>query len=63
MRITFLGHAGFVVETEGAIVVADPWLSPSGAFDSAWMQFPQNHHLAALVREKLRRRVRSASST
>ena len=31
----------------------DPWLSPTGAFDSAWFQFPCNHHLAALVQEKL----------
>ncbi len=53
MRITFLGHAGFIVETEQAVVVADPWMSPDGAFGSAWMQFPQNHHLAPLVREKL----------
>jgi UDP-MurNAc hydroxylase len=31
----------------------DPWLSPEGAFDSAWFQFPRNHHLAPFVREKL----------
>jgi UDP-MurNAc hydroxylase len=53
MDIWFLGHAGFVVETESAVVVADPWLSREGAFASAWMQLPQNHHLAPLVREKL----------
>ena len=53
MQITLLGHAGFLVETEAAILVADPWLSPSGAFDAAWFQFPRNHHLAALVQEKL----------
>jgi UDP-MurNAc hydroxylase len=53
MRITFLGHAGFLVETESAVLVADPWLSPSGAFDASWFQFPRNHHLAALVQEKL----------
>lgn len=53
MRITFIGHAGFVVETAGALVVMDPWLSPRGAFDSAWMQFPRNHHLAPRVRELL----------
>jgi UDP-MurNAc hydroxylase len=53
MRITFLGHAGFCVETSKAIVVTDPWLSPTGAFDSAWFQYPQNHHLAAFVQEKL----------
>lgn len=53
MHITYLGHAGFLVETEYAVLVADPWLSPTGAFDAAWFQFPRNHHLAALVQEKL----------
>ena len=53
MQITFLGHAGFLAETADAIVVMDPWLSSSGAFDSAWFQFPCNHHLAPWVREKL----------
>jgi len=53
MQITFLGHAGFLVETQHALVVVDPWLSPQGAFDSAWMQFPRNHQLAPMVREKL----------
>lgn len=53
MQITFIGHAGFVVETAGALVVMDPWLSPKGAFDSGWMQFPRNHHLAPRVRELL----------
>ncbi|RYZ34919.1 MAG: MBL fold metallo-hydrolase [Myxococcaceae bacterium] len=53
MRITFLGHAGFAVETAGALVVMDPWLTPRGAFDSAWMQLPRNHHLAPRVRELL----------
>lgn len=54
MELTFLGHAGFCVETEEAIVVMDPWVSPTGAFDSAWFQLPCNHHMAALVQEKLR---------
>lgn len=53
MRITFLGHAGFIAETHEVIVVMDPWLSPDGAFDSSWFQYPRNHHLAALVQEKL----------
>jgi UDP-MurNAc hydroxylase len=53
MQITFLGHAGFCIETPESIVVTDPWLSPTGAFDSAWFQFPRNHHLAAYVQEKL----------
>lgn len=53
MKITYLGHAGFIVETEHALIVADPWLSPSGAFDASWFQLPANHHLAALVEERL----------
>ena len=53
MQITYLGHAGFCVETARSIVVMDPWVSPTGAFDSAWFQFPCNHHLAALIQEKL----------
>jgi UDP-MurNAc hydroxylase len=53
MLITYLGHAGFCVETSKSIIAMDPWLSPQGAFDSAWFQFPSNHHLAALVQEKL----------
>jgi UDP-MurNAc hydroxylase len=60
MRVTFLGHAGFLVETSGAVVVADPWLSPGGAFDGGWMQFPQNHHLAPEVRARLERRDKPA---
>lgn len=53
MRLTFLGHAGFLLETSDAIIVLDPWLSPHGAFDSSWFQLPQNHHLSEWVREKL----------
>ena len=53
MLITYLGHAGFCVETSRSIVIMDPWLSPTGAFDASWFQYPCNHHLAALVQEKL----------
>lgn len=53
MQLTYLGHAGFCVETPEVTVVMDPWLSPEGAFDSAWFQFPRNHDLAPLVLEKL----------
>ncbi len=53
MEITFLGHAGFCVDTANCTVITDPWLSPNGAFDSAWFQFPRNHHMAAFVQEKL----------
>jgi len=53
MKITYLGHAGFLVETARTIIIMDAWLSPLGAFDAAWFQFPCNHHLLELVREKL----------
>jgi UDP-MurNAc hydroxylase len=54
MSICWLGHAGFLVETPEAIIIMDPWLSPTGAFDASWFQFPRNHHLAGFVQEKLR---------
>src|ERR1700754_1269596 len=54
MKITYLGHAGFIAETDDVIVIMDPWLSPTGAFDSSWFQLPCNHHLSSLVYEKLR---------
>ena len=40
MQFSYLGHAGFVVETEDAIVIMDLWLSPAGAFDASWFQLP-----------------------
>ncbi len=45
MKITFLGHAGFLIETSSCLIITDPWLTSSGAFDSTWYQFPKNHHL------------------
>jgi UDP-MurNAc hydroxylase len=53
MYITYLGHAGFIVETDDAIIITNPWLSPTGAFYAAWFQLPRNHHLVSLVYEKL----------
>ncbi|HZT13855.1 MAG TPA: Rieske 2Fe-2S domain-containing protein [Candidatus Baltobacteraceae bacterium] len=54
MRIAYLGHAGFDVETSSALLLMDPWLSPTGAFDGAWFQYPCNHDLADGVRARLR---------
>ena len=45
MRVTSLGHAGLSVETSGARLLCDPWLSPEGAFQASWFQFPDNAHL------------------
>ena len=55
MKITYLGHAAFAVETEHALIFTDLWLSPTGAFDSSWFQLPRNHHLSAFVQEQLGR--------
>jgi len=49
--LTFLGHAGFMYETENEILLMDPWMSTTGAFDSSWYQFPSNHSLGNDVRE------------
>ena len=53
MLITYLGHAGFYVETPESIIIMDPWLSKHGAFDAAWFQYPKNHHLANDVQKIL----------
>ena len=49
--LTFLGHAGFMYETENEILLMDPWMSNTGAFDSSWYQFPSNHLLGDDVRK------------
>ncbi|MFN3234447.1 MAG: Rieske 2Fe-2S domain-containing protein [Gammaproteobacteria bacterium] len=54
MKLTYIGHAGFLFETEQAILIMDPWLSNKGAFDSAWFQLPSNHHLFEPLIEKIK---------
>jgi L-ascorbate metabolism protein UlaG (beta-lactamase superfamily)/nitrite reductase/ring-hydroxylating ferredoxin subunit len=44
-RVTALGHAGLRVDAPGIRLLADPWLSPGGAFLGAWFPFPDNSHL------------------
>ena len=41
--LKFLGHAGFLYETDNELLLMDPWMSDEGAFDSSWFQFPSNH--------------------
>ena len=53
MDLTYLGHAGFYVEANEFVIAMDPWLSAHGAFDSAWFQYPCNHHLAPWLRDAL----------
>jgi UDP-MurNAc hydroxylase len=43
MRVTFLGHAGMYVETEGGSVLCDPWFNP--AYFGSWFPFPRNDGL------------------
>ena len=54
MKLTFIGHAGFLIEHNNTLMIMDPWLSKRGAYDSAWLQFPCNHHLEKLILEKLK---------
>lgn len=42
-EITYLGHAGFVVEHAGTRVLIDPWFHP--AFLQSWFPYPDNRHL------------------
>jgi len=55
MQIIYLGHAGFCVETDSSIIIMDPWFSKQGAFDSAWFQYPKNHHMGDDVQAILTR--------
>ena len=43
MRMTFLGHVGFHVETRGGSVLCDPWFTP--AYFGSWFPFPRNDML------------------
>jgi UDP-MurNAc hydroxylase len=40
MRITFLGHAGALVQTRYGSVLCDPWFNP--AYFGSWFPFPRN---------------------
>jgi UDP-MurNAc hydroxylase len=40
MRMTFLGHVGFLVETRGGSILCDPWFTP--AYFGSWFPFPRN---------------------
>lgn len=45
MLVTFLGHAGLLIETPKARLLIDPWLSPEGAYQAAWFQYPSSSHI------------------
>ena len=39
-NLTYMGHASFLLESDKAAILMDPWYSPYGAFMGAWRQFP-----------------------
>lgn len=43
VRITSIGHAGFLIETRGKRILCDPWFNP--AYFASWVPFPSNEHL------------------
>ena len=51
--LKFLGHAGFMYETNNEVLLMDPWMSEQGAFDSSWYQFPSNHALGDQIRKEI----------
>jgi UDP-MurNAc hydroxylase len=43
MRLTFLGHVGFFVETRHGSILCDPWFTP--AYFGSWFPYPRNDGL------------------
>lgn len=38
--IEYLGHAGLAVRHGGKLLLCDPWMSPKGAYNASWFQYP-----------------------
>jgi UDP-MurNAc hydroxylase len=53
MQVTFLGHAGILIDSGSTRILMDGWFSREGAFDASWYQLPANHHLAERVTDAL----------
>jgi len=51
MRATSIGHAGILIETDGASIVCDPWFLP--AFFGSWFVFPRNDQLSPELMAKI----------
>ncbi|KAB2312613.1 MBL fold metallo-hydrolase [Betaproteobacteria bacterium SCN2] len=51
-KLYFYGHNCFVAESDAALLVIDPWLTPQGAFFGSWHQYPDNSHLRQPLVEK-----------
>jgi UDP-MurNAc hydroxylase len=44
VRVTSVGHAGFLIETHAGSILCDPWVNP--AYFGSWFPFPDNSTLA-----------------
>lgn len=53
MRVTTLGHAGLLIETNSGSIVCDPWFEP--AFLGSWFVFPRNDRLDPKLMDRVRR--------
>jgi UDP-MurNAc hydroxylase len=42
--IEFLGHSGLAVRHGGRLLLCDPWMSPEGAYNASWFQYPAYPH-------------------
>ncbi|MGA1052455.1 MAG: Rieske 2Fe-2S domain-containing protein [Ilumatobacteraceae bacterium] len=53
MRVTSIGHAGMLVETDAGSILCDPWFVP--AFFGSWFVFPRNDQLSDDLLERIER--------
>jgi len=42
--IEFLGHSGLAIRHGGRLLLCDPWMSPEGAYNASWFQYPAYPH-------------------
>ena len=42
--LEYLGHSGITVEHAGKKLLCDPWLTPEGAYNASWFQYPEYPH-------------------
>jgi UDP-MurNAc hydroxylase len=42
--IEYLGHSGLAIEHDGIQLLCDPWMSPAGAYNASWFQYPEYPH-------------------
>jgi UDP-MurNAc hydroxylase len=42
--IEHLGHSGLAVRHDGKLLLCDPWLAPTGAYNASWFPYPEYPH-------------------